>query len=277
MVTVLILVRNQSPELERTLESIRDQAFDRYRVRILDNASTDETGRVCARFDSADDRVNTRRVLTPAHPLFLLNSAVVRVETPYVALLRPGTCWETGFLARATGTLAKREAAILAYPGDGEGNDSLSGSPDTRFIRVCGSRDPSRFLSGVLRTGPLQESALLRPNGGARLLLAELALRGAFVRIDGSRSPAGRDDSSGNRACSATAPRFIPRGAPLAPRIGDSEEDAVPRTEYRELVRESGLDRVEREHCLAHLIEASSGRGHEVRAVRTRALGAASG
>ncbi len=198
-VTVGITTYNVARYLPLAFDSLLAQDFADFEVVVCDNVSTDGTFAICERYADKDSRfrvyrnpenigmsANYRRVVSLARGEFFRLAAHDDLLAP--SLLR--RCVE------ALDEAGPR--AVLAYPLavqiDGEGNEIRPmdyevdwHTPDAwrravRMARVSG--EGCNELFGVIRTDVLRRTRLMTPILSADvMLLAELAMRGEFIRV----------------------------------------------------------------------------------------------
>lgn len=84
---MIIPTRNRAGLLGDCIESVLSQSVDSQEILIMDDSSSDETSKVTARLEEADERVKVSR--SPRHEglAVLLNRAVRRASTPHVLMV----------------------------------------------------------------------------------------------------------------------------------------------------------------------------------------------
>jgi glycosyltransferase involved in cell wall biosynthesis len=197
LVSIGLPVYNGARYLPQALESLLGQTYRHFELIVSDNASTDETAKICARFAAIDRRVRYIR-----HP--------VNVGAPrnwsYVVTIARGRYFKWAscndwcapqMLERCMTTLEQRPDAVLCYGrtalvdeetgheqlylGDIAIEDAL---PSERLQRLLRDLGLNNAQSGVIRLDALRQTGLDRPYpAGDVPLMAELALRGAFVLL----------------------------------------------------------------------------------------------
>ena len=197
-VSIGMPVFNGADYLEEALDSIQAQSFADFELVICDNASTDSTEDICRRYAEGDDRISYHRNETNigAHPnynrTFALSSGRYFKWAPHDDILR------STFLEKCVQALESQPEAVvcqtfLDYIDDdgrpiGVYDSPLTGSasarPPERFAAVVLRGHPAYEVMGLFRRSALEGSLLLESFHGAdRALLAELALRGWFIRV----------------------------------------------------------------------------------------------
>ena len=95
LISIIISVHNGAGTLPRALRSITDQTFKNYEIIIIDDASTDTTGKILTNFESSTSEVcqvikNTQNLgLTKS-----LNKGIKSARGPYVARLDADDWWQ---------------------------------------------------------------------------------------------------------------------------------------------------------------------------------------
>ncbi len=168
---------------------------------ICDNASTDRTEQICRDYAARDSRVRYER--NPrnlgAHPNFCLCFQHARGE--FFQWAAHDDMFAPTYLERAVAALRAQPGAVLATVGIQEiGSDGRtlrryttplarmeSPDPVERFASVIHTCHQSEDFFGLYRRDALIGSGLVRAfSGSDRVLLAEMAIRGRWVRLDES-------------------------------------------------------------------------------------------
>ena len=188
-------VYNGARFLAGVLDSLLAQSFTDFTLLISDNASTDETRRICEEFAARDSRVRYVR-----HPK---NMGAPR-NWNYVAEAAVGEYfkWATGndrcspdMLARCVAALDADPTAVLSQGRtclvDEDSDESkeydndlalLDSRPSDRLKRLAGQLGLNNGQCGLIRLAMLRKTRLdrLYPSGDIALM-AELALLGRFI------------------------------------------------------------------------------------------------
>ena len=189
--------------LSRTLESLTGQSCRDFALVLVDDRSPDHTLEVAHAFAERDPRIS---LFSNAERLGLLRNTVLAHRlgrrlypgAGYLAYASDHDVWHTHWLARLREELEAAPEAVLAYPRVNLIAENGDEAPSrTRDFETRGERDPgARFYAvhrrmiagdmiyGLFRAGALDQVGpyrrVLMPD---RLLLAELALLGAFHQI----------------------------------------------------------------------------------------------
>jgi glycosyltransferase involved in cell wall biosynthesis len=193
-VSIGLPVYNGARHLEEAVESLLRQTFSDFELIISDNASTDDTGKICKALASRDERI--RYVRQPR------NIGAVR-NFDFVAHAARGTFlkWASAndwcpptMLEKCVDVLRRDEGTVLCYGRtclvDGRGSEiglyqydlSLEHeSPVARFIELRSRMNLNNAQHGLIRLRTLRRTRLgrLYPDGDL-IFMAELALYGKF-------------------------------------------------------------------------------------------------
>ena len=195
-------VYNGQNYLEECLQSVLAQDFGDFELLISDNASTDDTGDICADYAARDPRVRHIRQETNLGAAPNYNLLVEMARGRYFKWQAHDDNLMPGFLGQCVEAMDAELEAVLAYPMtmviDGEGDeigpfDDGLALPDDKphqrferylrqnFMRRRGLCNP---IFGVIRTEPLRRTRLIQDFLASDLiLLAHLALLGKFVAL----------------------------------------------------------------------------------------------
>ncbi len=198
LVSVGMPVFNGENFVGQAIESVLAQSLGDFELIICDNASTDRTGDICRDFAARDPRVrymrNARNI--GAGPNF--DRCFHLARGTYFQWAAHDDMRAPDYLARAIAALEANPAAVLCIAGiveigaDGrvlrryatELDDMASSDPARRFGCVINSHHQCEDFFGVYRRAALQGTGLIGTfSGSDRVLLAEMALRGPWVRL----------------------------------------------------------------------------------------------
>ena len=195
LVTVGLIVYNESPFIHETLNSLLAQDYPNLEILISDNCSTDDSGEICAAAAEKDSRIRSMRhtdnIGSAANSIHVLEAA----EGDYFMWAAGHDLWSPNLISKCVATLeAHSEAAIASASStwiDAEGQplDKESGWYDTRgmgpmrrfFFAFWGNLHP---VLGVIRAQYLRDVPKIHVCIGAdQILLTELSLRGDFIHV----------------------------------------------------------------------------------------------
>lgn len=197
LVTLGMPVYNEGKYIEESLENVLKQTYPNIELLIADNASTDGTSEVCARYASEHPTIRHIR-----HP----RNIGQHINFNYVARSGSGTyfCWVSGhdlldpdFVTKCVEVLESNPGIVLAYPRtinmtkEGQHTrekvrpfDIRAMSPARRFREVMWRVD-CNYVYGMWRLIPMQGSKLFQAIPAAdRVFLAEMAIKGTFAPVD---------------------------------------------------------------------------------------------
>lgn len=191
-------VFNGAPYLRSTLDSLLQQSFGDFELIIADNASTDSTRAICDEYVSRDSRIryirHERNIGGPRN----WNCLVGMARGELFKWASANDLHAPEFLERCVRALGEDDGAVLCYAETAlidersvvtalyaDAMDVSSTDPVDRFISLLLSIGLNNAQAGLIRTPVLRSTKLegLYP-GGDIPLMAELALRGRFIRLE---------------------------------------------------------------------------------------------
>jgi glycosyltransferase involved in cell wall biosynthesis len=198
LVSVGMPVFNGEKYLRRAIESILAQSYVNFELIICDNASTDRTQAICQEYAARDARVRYVR-----HPSNLgagrnFDHCFHLARGKYFQWAAHDDMFVPDHLAHAVAALEARPEAVLCVGGiveigpDDEVirtfstdlNEMDAPSCVRRFACVIHTRHQCEDFFGVYRRSALLGTGLIGSYSGSdRVLLAEMALRGPWVRL----------------------------------------------------------------------------------------------
>lgn len=214
-VSIGLPVFNGERYLEKAIEGLLGQTYRDFEIVICDNASTDETARICERYAAQDRRI--RYIRNPenigAAPNFNLTFMQSRGE--YFTWVAHDDVYGSTWLERCVDVLDSHPDVVLAHTAvrliDGDGiplefDSTLNGYPIGGGKMVMpldeghlaeSARSHERFggilrktcwcfqVFGLIRSDLLRKTKLQRSYYGAdKVFLAEMSLHGQFFEID---------------------------------------------------------------------------------------------
>jgi len=193
---------NRADHLPQALESLLGQTFGDFVLVAVDDASTDATAEVLARFEARDPRLsfvsNPRRLGMTANWRRAYALALARApEADYFAWVSDHDVWHPRWLEALVSELDAHPEAVLAYPLavgiDGEGHVVRSAPafdtaslerPATRLRAAAWGMHAGDMVYGLIRAPAVARAggfrSVLWPD---RLLLAELTREGPFRQV----------------------------------------------------------------------------------------------
>jgi glycosyltransferase involved in cell wall biosynthesis len=199
LVSVGLPVFNGARYLEGCLQSLLAQTYPNFELIISDNASTDETAQICERHARRDSRIRFHRADRNRGAAWNHNHIRELARGTFFKWCGVDDLIDPRFLEACVEVLQRSPDAVLAYPMSIVIDEAGKSEERTTDRLDLDAPDPVvRFRSllkpwslthnpfyGVMRMVSL---ATVRPIGtffaNDRSLLAELALRGPFVRVE---------------------------------------------------------------------------------------------
>ena len=197
LVSVAMPVYNGEKWLKYAIDSILDQTFTDFELVISDNASTDDSERICREYEAKDARVK-----------YFCNTSNIGVSENYnrVFKLSSGKYikWATSndyikptMLERCIEILEAKDDVVLCYcktklfnPDknyEEEYSDNLElmqDRPSTRFSQFLSNVRLNNIMNGVIRTDALKKTGLFRRYISSDVnLMAQLTCFGKFYEV----------------------------------------------------------------------------------------------
>jgi glycosyltransferase involved in cell wall biosynthesis len=268
-------VYNGENYLAESIDALLGQTYDDFELLISDNASTDDTARICARYQAQDPRVRYFRQAqnigcAPNH-----NSLVSQARGELFKWVAHDDLYASDLLERCVDALDKYPTAVLAQSFTALIDGSGTVTQTVKYIlTTAASSAPERFRSvlfdtggddggAVIRTSVLRQTALTGSYYRAdRAFVAELALYGPFYQVP--------DWLYFRRDHTDRASRAFPTVrtwcANLDPRRADRLRNPVVRLYgeyiwgYISAIRRAPLTAAERRACYRHLMDWATSR-----------------
>ena len=165
--TIGLPVYNGGPSLARSLDRLRAQTFRDFTLIINDNASTDETSEIAARYCALDARIRYRRNAENVSWYDNFRIVLMQADSPYFMWATHDDLWEPRFAEANIALLDLHPEAVcsvsrIAYFSD-DGTEQiapdtapLTGPPHERLHRFLMDIYSCGRLYGVYRTDVLQ-------------------------------------------------------------------------------------------------------------------------
>ena len=196
-VTLGVPVYNGSRYLAETLDSLLAQDFADFELIISDNASTDDTPRICAAYAARDRRVRCVRNDRNLGAAGNYNRLVLLARGRYFKWASADDVCGRSLVARCVEVLDSHPEVVLAYPKtvmiDERGQpirdheDRLhmrQPEPWKRLEHFARNRWLCNPCFGLIRTDVLRRTRLVRPNPHSDIsLLGELTIAGEFYEV----------------------------------------------------------------------------------------------
>ncbi|MBK7034646.1 MAG: glycosyltransferase family 2 protein [Ignavibacteria bacterium] len=190
-------VYNGARFLSDTLNSLLGQSFSDFELIISDNASTDETERICRDFAMLDPRIRYIRQPVNIGAMRNANFVANQGRSKYFKWSSASDYCAPDMLTRCFAAMEANPDIILCYGRTCLVNDETGKLEEYAYdIDVMENRPHDRFLTlrrglrlnnaycGLIRTNALHQTRLNRIYaGGDIVLMAELALMGRFLLL----------------------------------------------------------------------------------------------
>ena len=217
LVTIGIPVYNGSNYLKAALSSILEQDHEHLEILIADNASTDDSLAIVSAVADGDPRVRILGSDTNRGAAWNYNRLVDEATGEYFKWAAHDDVCLPNYVSSCVGVLQTRPEVVLTYPQtsiiDSEGlvvkdydenlrldiqGDIKRGASMLWNIGLCNA------VFGVVRTASLRDTKMIQPFDSSDVaLLAEIAIRGRVVQVDG-RSFLRRRHKADSRAANQT-------------------------------------------------------------------------
>ncbi|HKW94433.1 MAG TPA: glycosyltransferase family 2 protein [Methylomirabilota bacterium] len=194
LVSIGMPVYNGARHLPEALDSCLKQTLEDFELIISDNASTDDTSRICEAYARRDQRIRyirqPRNIGAPRN----WNVVVHEARGEFFKWASGNDYLAPTMLSLCTAAMSREPGAVLCYGHTGlvaeDGTvtgvydrdlDLAEDRPSARFARLRERLAMNNAQQGVMRTAVLRQTGLdrLYP-GGDLALMAELALYGRF-------------------------------------------------------------------------------------------------
>jgi glycosyltransferase involved in cell wall biosynthesis len=193
LVSIGLPVYNEALFLRESLDALLNQSYDEIEIVISDNASTDDTERICQEYCSANERIRCVRNDENIGAISNFQMVFQHARGEYFMWASGHDTWSPNFIESAVAALNKSVNAAIAVPStrwvDGSGvlmtresgyYDTRGLTPIARFFMVFwGNMHP---ILGVMRTERLRYCMPLPEIVGTDMfLLCKLVLQWDFV------------------------------------------------------------------------------------------------
>lgn len=268
-VSIGLPVHNGANYVAHAIESILGQSYGDFELIISDNASHDDTERICLGYAARDDRVRYFRNDRNLGAATNFNRTFRQSSGAYFKWMAHDDVLAPDFLATSLARLEQAPEAVLCYSAvdiiDAAGN--VLATEDSRLPGTEEPRPSKRFAEAVItqhmcfpvfaliRADALRQTSLLASyDGSDRALVAELALLGRFAW---SPRPLFGNRDHPERYIRAVRPERATAAAPSW-WAGPDERRPVLHlwalyADYFRMVRREVQDAAERRRCYRHL------------------------
>jgi glycosyltransferase involved in cell wall biosynthesis len=195
-VSIGLPVYNGERYLEEAIASMLAQTFTDFELIVIDNASTDRTPDICAKFAEIDPRVKYSRNAENIGGTRNQNLTLAKARGEYFRWAAHDDACEPDLLLRCVEALDARPDLVLCVPwvrsvhGDAEElgvrvpDEGTAPTPSGRVRELLRWQHPGEQQYGLMRTDAIRR---VRPldgyPGSDRVMLCELALIGRFAVV----------------------------------------------------------------------------------------------
>jgi glycosyltransferase involved in cell wall biosynthesis len=263
-------VYNSSTYVAESIEALLGQTFEDFELIISDNASTDDTGEICRRYEKLDSRVRyfrqSRNVgLAPNH-----NFCVIKAKGELFKWGAGDDLYARDLIEKCVAALDENPQVVLAHSWTAmiDGNGDMFQANEYP-LATSAARAPDRFRSilndsggdddgGVIRREVLLRTAMKDSYHHAdRTIIAELVLHGPFYQVPDWLYFRRDHPERAERA----HPGVRARCANMDPKRGNPWLNPVPRLlaeyvwAYIRMIQRAPLTPAERRECYQYLFE----------------------
>jgi len=194
LVSIGIPIYNEEQFLAEALDSLATQSYKNIELIISDNASTDQTERICKQFAKEFSTIQYKRLDENIGAAANFRAVSQRATGKYFMWAAGHDLWSENLISECVTALEKNDNATIAFatsiwideysaPLDTKSSgwaDTRGLHPIARFYTILwGNMHP---ILGLIRNKHLKESKEFQSTLGADLImLAELSLKGEFV------------------------------------------------------------------------------------------------
>lgn len=196
-VSIGMPVYNGGKYLSNALNSLLKQDFKDFELIISDNASIDNTQRICLDYAARDKRIRYYRNEINKGSIWNFNQTFMLSQGEYFMWASCHDVWEPSYIAKCLEVLKSESAAVLCYSLadciDVNGNDLnlILRGPDSRGLDkisrchvILWGMQYAYPVYGLIRTDVLKKTKLFSKTIGCdNILLFELSLLGEFAQI----------------------------------------------------------------------------------------------
>lgn len=196
-VSIGLPIYNEETYLQKTLESILGQDYQNFELIIADNASTDNSPRICQEYANKDNRIrycpNPTNIGAPGN----FQKVVELAKGDYFVWVSGHDFWHPQFLSRCVEMMSQDESIVLCHPQamwidtNSQPLGIIPGSVDTRGLDTISRVNVVLWglgycypIYGLMKLSALRQVTLgLKIIGPDILLLTELSLFGTFAHL----------------------------------------------------------------------------------------------
>jgi glycosyltransferase involved in cell wall biosynthesis len=195
LISIGVPICNEEQFLIESLEALLGQTYPNLELLISDNASTDNSARICADFAARYDNVYFHRFDTNQGAIANFRKVLDDANGDYFMWASGHDLWQPNYIEACYEMMQRWPQAVVAFGStnwvgtSGEPHSTQSGWTDTRGMHPIarymaiywGNMNP---ILGLTRTDALRGCGLVDSAGADLVVLTQLALLGDFVHAD---------------------------------------------------------------------------------------------
>jgi len=196
-VSIGMPVYNGEKYLSNALGSLLKQDFKDFELIISDNASMDDTQRICLDYSERDKRIRYYRSEINKGSIWNFNQTFMLSQGKYFMWASCHDAWEPGYISGCVEILEQESAVVLCYSladcidADGNSLNLILRGPDSRGLDrvsrchvILWGMQYAYPIYGLMRAEALKKTKLFSEIAGSdNILLFELSLLGEFAQI----------------------------------------------------------------------------------------------
>lgn len=197
LVSIGLPVYNGGDYMRYVLASLLAQDYQNFELIISDNASMDDTQRVCLDYAARDKRIRYYRSEINKGIIWNFNQTFMLSQGEYFMWASCHDAWEPAHISRCVEVLGQESEAVLCYSladwigADGGSLNVVLRGPDTRGLdrmsrchTILWGMQYAYPIYGLIRADALKKTKLFSKTiGSDNILLFELSLLGEFAQI----------------------------------------------------------------------------------------------
>ncbi len=114
MISVIVPVYNVKPWIGRCLDSIMAQTYPCLEIIVVDDGSTDGSGRICEEYAARDKRIQVLHLPENRGPSAARNQGIVKAKGAYLSFIDSDDCAKPDLLEKLYRNLVEHRADISA-------------------------------------------------------------------------------------------------------------------------------------------------------------------
>ena len=192
LISIGMPIYNEEQFLAESLDALLSQTYPNLEILISDNASTDDSARICTDFAARYENVRFHRFDANQGAIANFRKVLDDANGEYFMWASGHDLWQPNYIQACYEMMQRRPEAVVAFgstnwvDAQGEPHSKQSGWIDTRGMHPVarymaiywGNMNP---ILGLIRTSALRDCRLVETAGSDLVVLTQLALMGDFV------------------------------------------------------------------------------------------------